>query len=340
MAVRLKDIAKLAQTSEATVSLVLNGRHRNRVSETMQDRIRKIAEELGYQPNRQAQLLASGKTHAVGVLVNTLTNSFFSRYIGLLEDRLAEHDLHVIPAETRSEPDRMNTLFAMVSQRVADAVISLTDRFENVGANRSEDRIISRLETFPSQATAPDPSPTVLVDYEPATTAMFAEFSKHGARRIALVMATQHDPMADKPTPRARAFLAISSETGASEARIAVVDETAPFRVWYETTRELLEGDSGIDALFFHNAHVAPPVLRAIEDAGRRTGKDLAVATYDDPEFATWLGPGLSVVREPADLVADTLTETVLDALTGQDATKTRRVLSAEYRSRASSKLG
>lgn len=339
MRVRLKDIAKLANTSEATVSLVLNGRHYHRVSDSLRKQIESIAAELGYQPNRQAQLLASGRTKTVGVLVNTLTNSFFSRYIGLLEDRLADHGYHVQPAETRSDPSRLRHLFGMVAQRMADAVISLTDTPERDSADPANGLVL-RLESF-GEETPDTGVPGVAVDYREATGEMFAHLAANGARRIALLMAAQHDPANETVTPRARCFLEQLDRTGVQfdDRRVAAISETSPFTHWYEATREMLERDSKTDSMFIHNAHVAPPVLRAIQDCGRTVGKDIAVATYDDPASARWLGPGLSVVREPAEEVADGLTDIVLSTLDGRPAPVAPQQLFAAFVARPSSNL-
>lgn len=154
-------------------------------------------------------------------------------------------------------------------------------------------------------------------------------------------MASQHNPHSPTPSSRARYFLErLGSSTSLEDGpRVGVLAETAPFSDWYETTRDVLGSDSKIDAVFVHNAHVAPPVLRAIEDSGRKVGGDIAVATYDDPDFARWLGPGLSVVREPSEFVADALTEIALDLLGSKKQKAVIKHLSASFNARASSVL-
>lgn len=340
MTVRLKDIAKLASTSEATVSLVLNGRQYHRVSASLRDRIESIAEEVGYRPNRQAQRLASGRTKTIGVLVNTLTNSFFSRYVGLLEDRLGVHGYHVLPAETRSDPARIGQLFDMVPQRVADAVISLSDRPADAGPVAPGSRVVQRRETFGGSYEVSDGSPSVLVDYSHATREMLEHLLSQGVTRLGLLMARQHDPSSERPSARARFFLEVCrAGERMADIRDASVSETSSFQEWYDAALRLLRADRPIDAMFIHNAHVATPVLRAIDDCGRVVGHDLAVVTYDDPEFARWLGPGLSVVREPAELVSDDLTEIALAVLAGESTASVVRRIPATFAARSSSRL-
>ncbi len=71
--VSLKDIAKKAEVSTATVSYVL-GNKKCRVSEATKERIRAIAQELNYQPNQIAQSLKSGKTYTIGLIVADISN--------------------------------------------------------------------------------------------------------------------------------------------------------------------------------------------------------------------------------------------------------------------------
>ena len=73
-----------------------------------------------------------------------------------------------------------------------------------------------------------------------------------------------------------------------------------------------------IDALLVHNAQTAAPSLAAASDAGRVVGRDLALATYDDPNYSEWLGPGLTVVREPAEQIADALAERIIGLINGR----------------------
>jgi len=75
------DVARCAGVSQSTVSLVLSGKARGRVSEATADRVRECARELGYRPNVAAQALRLGASRAVALLVPDMTNPFFSRVL-------------------------------------------------------------------------------------------------------------------------------------------------------------------------------------------------------------------------------------------------------------------
>lgn len=78
MAITIKDIAQLTNTSRGTVDRVLNGR--GKVSKEKRDLILKIAHKYGYQGNQRARALVnSKKEYKIGVITSSVNNDFFSR---------------------------------------------------------------------------------------------------------------------------------------------------------------------------------------------------------------------------------------------------------------------
>ncbi|MFD1902317.1 LacI family DNA-binding transcriptional regulator [Enterococcus termitis] len=80
MKIRMKDIAKMANVSEAAVSLVLNDKP-SRISEKKKKEIKAIAEELNYIPNIAAQSLAKNTSQTIGVVIPDIENPFFRSYV-------------------------------------------------------------------------------------------------------------------------------------------------------------------------------------------------------------------------------------------------------------------
>lgn len=321
MATTLRDIAERVGTSEATVSLVLNGRQFHRVSKKMRDRIEEVARELNYRPNRQAQLLAGGKTKTVAVLVNRLLNQFFAEFLSVLESDLSEHGYHVVPFETFSRADRAEKLLGMIDQRLCDAIVALeyTGDPERSAARGKDFPVTVRVEGFGEHADPAGFSGVVTVDYKPATDRLFEVFREAGAKRIGLLTDTRHDlnlpPM--QRSVRARAHLNTLTDLGLfrDPAQCVSLSQEAPLDDWAAATRSLFTREPAIDCLLVHNATVIPAVLHELSMLGRTPGKDLAVATYDDPISARWLGGGLTVVREPIRDVAASLVKVTLTRL-------------------------
>lgn len=99
----LRDVARQAMVSAATVSRVLNSPEL--VSKDTQDRVNRAIEALGFVPSAAARSLNTGRTHTIGALVPTLDHSIFARYLDALEQRLSDHGYALVVAITGGVPE-------------------------------------------------------------------------------------------------------------------------------------------------------------------------------------------------------------------------------------------
>ena len=97
------DVARCAGVSQSTVSLVLSGKARGRVSDATAERVRECARELGYRPNVAAQALRLGASRAVALLVPDMTNPFFSRVLRGAQRAAAKAGYIVILVDTQND---------------------------------------------------------------------------------------------------------------------------------------------------------------------------------------------------------------------------------------------
>lgn len=75
----IKDIAKKADVSITTVSFILNGKaEKMRISKDVIKRVEDIIQELGFKPNQVARSLRTGTTKTIGLIVEDISNPFFS----------------------------------------------------------------------------------------------------------------------------------------------------------------------------------------------------------------------------------------------------------------------
>jgi|GEM_PF-6910714 len=81
-AVSLRDVAKMANVSVATVSMVLNDNPR--ISRATHIKVQRLIERMGYQPNRLAQSLSSRYTKCLAVILPALRHTFADAYFGEL----------------------------------------------------------------------------------------------------------------------------------------------------------------------------------------------------------------------------------------------------------------
>ena len=120
--VSIRDVAERAGVSPGTVSNVMNGS--KPVNPALAARVREAARELGYQADRAAALLRTGKARIVAVLVPDLDNPFFTSIVSAIENCLRDQGYEIIVASSNGdETTERSRLAAMLAWRPAGLVI-------------------------------------------------------------------------------------------------------------------------------------------------------------------------------------------------------------------------
>lgn len=117
----IRDVAKKAGVSVATVSHVINGTRK--VAPETEARVRRAMEELGYQPNAIAQSLRKRTTYAVGILVSDITNSFFATLVRGAEDAALEAGYSVIVCNSDEDPQKEDMYIRALWRRRIDGML-------------------------------------------------------------------------------------------------------------------------------------------------------------------------------------------------------------------------
>jgi DNA-binding LacI/PurR family transcriptional regulator len=103
--VHIRDVAKKAKVSVATVSRTLN--NVGSVDARLAKRVRNAVKELGYFPNRQARALVSGKSRVFGLVVSEITNPFFPEIVQTFETLAVENGYEILLTSTIYDPQRI-----------------------------------------------------------------------------------------------------------------------------------------------------------------------------------------------------------------------------------------
>lgn len=330
MAATLAQIAALAKTHKSTVSLVLNGRQHHRVSRETREKIERIAKELDYRVNRNAQSLIRGQTRTVALLLNQLTNPFFGQYVSLLETKFEAIGYHVSPFETRADIAREHELMSLYSQGVCDIIVSLAHYSYSFDDEMRDSPVVVRINDYVGNASSICPLTHVVVDYQPAMVQLMSHLKDSGFKRLGLVLHRNNEPFpprqSESPYAALMRNLVGDGPLACGPQQQIAVHEREPLEAWFEATRTLLTRDPKIDVLLVHTMEQVVPVIEAATRMGRVIGKDLGLATFDGPPIAEWLSGGITVIHEPARQVADALSELVVARLNGVKERQTRRI--------------
>lgn len=119
----IKDIARIAGVSVATVSYVLNKKEGQRISEDTKKKIFEIAETINYVPNRIAKSLQNNKTKLLGLIVADISNDFYSSVARYLEDKALKLGYTLIIGSSDENPEKFAKLIELFSQQQVDGMI-------------------------------------------------------------------------------------------------------------------------------------------------------------------------------------------------------------------------
>lgn len=90
----VKDVARLAGVSTATVSRVINGNYF--VSPLTENKVQSAIEELSYVPNSVARSLKNDNTHTIGLLVSDISNSYFTTIARVVNSSVQQYNGHFL----------------------------------------------------------------------------------------------------------------------------------------------------------------------------------------------------------------------------------------------------
>ena len=318
MSATLKDISAKANTSEATVSLVLNGRHYNRVSQATRQKIESIAREMGYVPRRAAQVLATGKTHNIGVILNDLSNPFYGHYASLIQQRLWDNGYTCLPMETGASRDRQRNLLAWLPQKSVDGIIALEGLWDGDDDYLDVPLAAPFILRHQNQGKPTGEYSHVSVDYEHGVTQLVAHLKEQGWDKVGLLIQPQQLPHVDElEHPRTRMLHQAMHVHGlrCPDKWWYPAEESKSMEHWYQQTIALLKDHPQINVLIVHNAIATPAVYAGAEKAGRCVGQDLVIASFDENSFTPWLRPGVTVVHEPMQDIAQQLVDLLLEQI-------------------------
>lgn len=288
MTTTLKDVAREACVSLASVSRALNGT--GVVTESTRARVLEVAARLHYVPNSGAQSLMSRRTRIIGVLLPDLQGEYFAELIRGIDTAARARGLHLLISNSHNGPDDFGAALRAMFGRV-DGLLVMAP---SVDAQAIQERLQGSLPVVLISTADTDGShSSVYVSNAASAYAMVKHLVACGHRRIAHVAG----PMANVDArERLRGYRdALAQLLPNVPEQVLHGDFTE--ESGYAAVQEMLSGAQMPDAIFAANDMTAIGCLSALTQVGLRVPQDIAVAGFDDIPTSRFVSPPLTTVR-------------------------------------------
>jgi LacI family transcriptional regulator len=299
MGATLKDVAREARVSMASVSRAINGT--GAVTEEIRARILEAASRLHYVPNSGAQSLMTRRTRMIGVLLPNCFGEFFTELIRGIDLAARARNLHVLISTCHSSAAETSEALRAMIGRVDGMLVMLP----HIDGRFLQDTLHSAMPVvLMSTADTEHAHMAVHIDNHGGAYALMKHLIASGRKRIAHIAGPAENMDAQE---RLRGYRsALWRELPAATEMILQGDFTE--ESGYKAGQDILVRGLRPDAVFAANDMMAIGCMSALLDAGLQIPRDMAVAGFDDIPTSRFVRPPLTTVRvKIADLGARAL---------------------------------
>ena len=290
----IKEIAREAGVSTATVSRVLNNPERVRPSR--RDAVLRVIERHDYVLHATAGALAGARSMTIGLVIPTITNSIYAASTQAIQ-RVAQRESYgVLLGVSEFSPDEEKRIIRRLLERRVDGLI-LTGGGRDPAINRLIDR-----QGVPCVVTwrRDEAASRLCVSFDNYTAGRLA--MKHllemGHRRIALICGRTE--VNDRAMERRKAYEDALNEHGIPVDDSIIFERDFEFIEGRTAMRRMLDNPVPPTAVFAANDIQAIGAMSECHTSGLRVPGDISIIGFDDLPLAEFTSPRLTTIRVPA----------------------------------------
>jgi LacI family transcriptional regulator len=302
MSVTIRDVAKAAGVSTATVSNVLN--KTGKVGKNTHRLVLSTVRRLGYVPDAHARHLASNNRRTLGIVISDIENPFFPEVVKSFETRAQQLGYDTIVSDTNYDPQRTRAAAERMMEHKVRGVAIMTSEISL--------RLIHELARRKIAVTFLDLAPVrhymsnLRIDYASGIEKIVRYLYENGHRRIAFIAGR---PGLKSNVVRLESYEKSMRALGLEPGPVLAGD--LRFEAGLEAGRAISSLSTRPTAVMAINDLTAVGVLKGLLNAGCRVPQDISVTGFDKTRLAEYVSPSLTTV----DIHRQTLGRVAADAL-------------------------
>lgn len=334
MATSIKDVAREANVSIATVSRVLN--NVDVVNEDTKKRVLDAIEKLDYRPNIVARSLKTQKTKTIGIIIPDISNPIYPEIVRGAEDVSNIYKYNIMLCNTDLDPSKEVEYLKVLGEKMVDGVIYISNSLEEnvLKTIKGSNTPLVLIETNGRKTDFP----SVVIDNIQAANDVVEYLIKKGNKRIAYIGT-------DKQSVNASALRYKSYENMLEKYGITYDENLVYFCKYslkpedgYKAMTAILSKTKDIDALFCVNDEIAMGAINALRDNGLDVPKDIDVVGFNDTHGAEFFYPRLTTVAQPLYDMGSVATRMLIKKINNEPLDKNLYILPYEFVERDSCK--
>jgi DNA-binding LacI/PurR family transcriptional regulator len=311
--VGIKEVAREADVSTATVSRVINGD--SYVSQEVKQKVLTAVQKLGYTPNVNARNLRKKQTNLIGVIIPDILNTVFGRTLRAVEKIADQNNLDLLIFNYASKYSRLENFFNILERRRADGLIFISGEY-----NKKEEALIKKfdlplIQIFRDRNHENLTIPNLNIDnYQMAYQVVETLYQK-GYRKIAFISGS---PLKEHRSSRLLAYEQAVSDLDLEIAPGFVQKGEYDLESGYQALKRIVENYSIPEAVFAANDEMALGAMRYAQDMNFKIPEDIALIGIDNIDISRDSVPELSTVNQPYFEIGKKSVELLLQLIKGK----------------------
>lgn len=323
----IKDVARKAGVSVASVSKVIN--NRPQVSVETRSRVLAAIEELGYAPNQNARELVEGQTRTVGLLLPTLENPIFAQAAKGVETAAARHGYQVILGDFDEDLTKEACLLEMLRSRRVEGTISVGFRRGNERHDVGYHALVAAgtpVVFLMGQVEEKD-FYSIFVDEEEAGYLAACYLLGLGHRRLVYLAGPA---TAIQTRQKIKGIARAHQERHLELKPEAIVHSDYHLPGGAKAARAIYARADRPTAVFAFNDLMAIGAIKSAREMGLRVPDDISIMGFDGIDWTAYYEPALTTLRQPARQMGQAAFDLILKIIKGERPTKRRYPFHAE----------
>jgi len=313
----IKEVAREADVSTATVSRVINGD--SYVSQEVKEKVLTAVQKLGYTPNVNARNLRKKQTNLIGVIIPDILNTVFGRTLRAVEKIADENNLDLLIFNYASKYSRLENFFNILERRRADGLIFISGEY-----NKKEEVLIKKfdlplIQIFRDRNHENLTIPNLNINnYQMAYQVVETLYQK-GYRKIAFISGS---PLKEHRSSRLLAYEQAMKDLDLEIEPGFVQKGEYDLESGYQALKRIIENYSMPEAVFAANDEMALGAMRYAQDMNLKIPEDIALIGIDNIDISRDSVPELSTVNQPYFEIGKKSVELLLQLIKGKSLEK------------------